>query len=75
MLIVASSGWGGVVSGVPLLSLEGGSNVPQLGFGVFQVPPGRTVEVVSEALSVGYRHVDTAEMYGNEREVGEPVLS
>jgi 2,5-diketo-D-gluconate reductase A len=47
--------------------------IPQLGIGVFQVPPAETARVVRDALEVGYRHIDTAEMYGNEKEVGEAV--
>src|SRR5207244_2788044 len=47
--------------------------IPQLGFGVFQVPPEQTAEVVHQAFEVGYRHIDTAEMYGNEQEVGEAI--
>lgn len=47
--------------------------IPQLGFGVFQIDPRDTVRAVSEALEVGYRHIDTAQMYGNEREVGEAL--
>src|SRR5439155_11891699 len=48
-------------------------SIPQLGFGVFQIPPEETAEAVSVALEAGYRHIDTAEMYGNERGVGEAV--
>jgi 2,5-diketo-D-gluconate reductase A len=51
------------------------STIPQLGFGVFQVPPEDTAGVVSRALDVGYRHVDTAAAYGNEEGVGEAVRS
>jgi 2,5-diketo-D-gluconate reductase A len=58
---------------VPNIELNDGHTIPQLGFGVFQIPPGHTVDAVTEALEVGYRHIDTAEMYGNEREVGEAV--
>jgi 2,5-diketo-D-gluconate reductase A len=56
---------------VPTLDLNDGHSIPQLGFGVFQIPPAETAEAVATALEVGYRHVDTAEMYENEREVGE----
>jgi 2,5-diketo-D-gluconate reductase A len=59
------------LSAVPNINLNDGNTIPQLGFGVFQIDPGETAEAVTEALRVGYRHVDTAEMYGNEREVGE----
>jgi 2,5-diketo-D-gluconate reductase A len=62
-----------IPSTVPILTLNDGHAIPQLGFGVFQVPPEETERAVSEALDVGYRHVDTAEMYGNERGVGEAV--
>ncbi len=58
---------------VPGITLNNGVEIPQLGFGVFQIAPDDTVAAVSTALSVGYRHVDTAQMYGNEREVGEAV--
>jgi len=61
------------VSAVPNITLNDGNTIPQLGFGVFQIEPENTVEAVSEALRIGYRHIDTAEMYGNEREVGEAV--
>ena len=61
------------MSTVPSLPLAGGTTIPQLGFGVFQVPPEDTAEVVSVALEVGYRHIDTAEMYQNEAGVGEAV--
>ena len=59
------------MSAVPNINLNDGNTIPQLGFGVFQIDPGETAEAVTEALRVGYRHIDTAEMYGNEREVGE----
>ena len=58
---------------VPTVTLNNGSAIPQLGFGVFQVPPEDTVEVVAKALDVGYRHIDTAAAYGNEEGVGEAV--
>jgi 2,5-diketo-D-gluconate reductase A len=61
------------MSDVPSVQLNDGNEIPQLGFGVFQIEPRETVEAVAVALDVGYRHVDTAEMYGNEREVGEAV--
>jgi 2,5-diketo-D-gluconate reductase A len=53
--------------------MNDGSTIPQLGFGVFQIPPADTADAVRRALEVGYRHIDTAEMYGNEKEVGEAV--
>jgi 2,5-diketo-D-gluconate reductase A len=55
------------------IELNDGRAIPQLGFGVFQIPPEDTAEAVSTALEVGYRHIDTAEMYGNEQGVGEAV--
>jgi len=63
------------VSPVPSLPLAGGTTIPQLGFGVFQIPPEETAEAVSTALEIGYRHIDTAQMYRNEAEVGEAVAS
>jgi 2,5-diketo-D-gluconate reductase A len=60
-------------STVPTIDLNDGHTIPQLGFGVFQIPPGETAQAVSVALDVGYRHIDTAEMYGNEQGVGEAV--
>jgi 2,5-diketo-D-gluconate reductase A len=57
------------------IRLNDGSTIPQLGFGVFQIPPEDTADAVREALEVGYRHIDTAEMYGNEAGVGEGVRS
>jgi 2,5-diketo-D-gluconate reductase A len=53
--------------------LNNGRTIPQFGFGVFQVKPEDTVEAVSTALQAGYRHIDTAEMYGNEKEVGAAI--
>ena len=58
---------------VPDVMLNNGRTIPQLGFGVFQVKPADTVEAVTAALQAGYRHIDTAEMYGNEKEVGEAI--
>ena len=58
---------------VPVITLNNGVQIPQLGFGVFQVPPEETAEAVQAALEVGYRHIDTAEMYGNEKGVGEGI--
>ncbi len=58
---------------VPNITLNDGNQIPQLGFGVFQIEPENTAEAVSNALEIGYRHIDTAEMYGNEREVGEAI--
>jgi 2,5-diketo-D-gluconate reductase A len=58
---------------VPSLTLNNGVAIPQLGFGVFQVAPADTKRVTLDALEVGYRHIDTAEMYRNEAEVGQAV--
>jgi 2,5-diketo-D-gluconate reductase A len=58
---------------VPPVSLRGGAVIPQLGFGVFQVPPERTAETVLLALEAGYRHIDTAAGYRNEAGVGAAV--
>jgi 2,5-diketo-D-gluconate reductase A len=60
-------------SRVPAIPLRGDARIPQLGFGVFQVPPRETLEVVSEALATGYRHIDTAAAYGNEAQVGGAI--
>jgi len=61
------------LTAVPQITLNNGQSIPQLGFGVFQIGPKDTVEAVSTALQAGYGHVDTAQMYGNEKEVGEAV--
>ncbi|MCW2556715.1 MAG: oxidoreductase [Mycobacterium sp.] len=61
------------MSDVPSIELNTGARIPQLGFGVFQIPPNETAEAVKAALDIGYRHIDTAEMYGNEKEVGQGV--
>ncbi|WP_018598827.1 aldo/keto reductase [Mycobacterium sp. 155] len=55
------------------IELNDGTRIPQLGFGVFKIEPDRTAAAVKVALDVGYRHIDTAEMYGNEREVGQGI--
>jgi 2,5-diketo-D-gluconate reductase A len=60
---------------VPALTLNDSSTIPQLGFGVFQIPPADTEAAVSQALEVGYRHIDTAQMYGNEKGVGDAVAA
>lgn len=57
----------------PLLSLDNGVEMPALGLGVFQTPSDETIAAVAAALDTGYRHVDTAAAYGNEREVGEAI--
>ena len=61
------------MTAVPTIGLNNGRTIPQLGFGVFQVPPEQTRAAVETAIEVGYRHIDTAEMYGNEKGVGEAV--
>jgi 2,5-diketo-D-gluconate reductase A len=61
------------VTSVPTIALNNGVGIPQLGFGVFQIPPDETAEATRAALEIGYRHIDTAQMYGNEREVGQAV--
>ena len=58
---------------VPTLTLNNGVTMPALGLGVFQTPPEETRDAVRAALDVGYRHIDTAAAYGNEREVGEAI--
>ena len=58
---------------IPTIELNDGTTIPQLGFGVFQIDPAETAEATSRALEIGYRHIDTAEMYGNEKEVGEAI--
>src|SRR5690349_14832755 len=60
---------------VPALELNNGVTLPALGLGVFQSPPEETAAAVRAALREGYRHIDTAAAYGNEREVGEAVAS
>ena len=56
---------------VELITLNNGVTMPSVGLGVYQTPPEETVAAVEAALEVGYRHIDTAAAYGNEREVGE----
>jgi 2,5-diketo-D-gluconate reductase A len=60
---------------VPTISLNDGTAIPQLGFGVFLVPPEETQRTVEQALEVGYRHIDTAQMYGNEAGVGAALAA
>ncbi|WP_328474935.1 aldo/keto reductase [Actinoplanes sp. NBC_00393] len=57
------------------LTLNNGVEMPALGFGVFQTPPDETRAAVTAALEAGYRHIDTAAAYGNERQVGEAVAN
>jgi 2,5-diketo-D-gluconate reductase A len=61
------------VASVPTIALNNGVEIPQLGFGVFQIPPEETADAVAAALEIGYRHIDTAEMYRNEKGVGEGI--
>ncbi len=61
------------MSNVPAIELNDGKSIPQLGFGVFQIPPDDTAAAVKRALDIGYRHIDTAEMYGNEKGVGQGI--
>jgi len=61
------------VSNLPTIDLNDGNTIPQLGFGVFQIPPDETADAVKAALGVGYRHIDTAEMYQNEKGVGQGI--
>ncbi|MFC7458202.1 aldo/keto reductase [Brachybacterium sp. GCM10030267] len=58
---------------VPTITLNSGHAIPQLGFGVFLVPPAEAEEAVSTSLEVGYRHIDTAAIYGNEEGVGAAI--
>jgi 2,5-diketo-D-gluconate reductase A len=60
-------------SPVPQIALNSGRTIPQVGFGVFLVDPADTQRVVEDALAVGYRHIDTATGYNNEREVGAAI--
>ena len=57
----------------PTISLNDGHRIPQLGFGVYQVPPEDTAATVRMACEIGYRHIDTAQMYGNEKGVGDGI--
>jgi 2,5-diketo-D-gluconate reductase A len=61
------------MSSVPSIKLNDGNAIPQLGFGVYQVRPDETAAAVRTALEIGYRHIDTAQMYGNEKEVGQGI--
>ena len=62
-----------VSAAVPTIRLNNGVEIPQVGFGVFKIEPSETRRATLAAFEAGYRHIDTAEMYGNEREVGEAV--
>jgi 2,5-diketo-D-gluconate reductase A len=61
------------MTAIPQIMLNNGQTIPQLGFGTFLIKPEDTMAAVSAALEAGYRHIDTAQMYGNEREVGEAI--
>ena len=63
------------MSAVPSLLMNNGIQIPQLGFGVFLIPPEETEKAVSEALSAGYRLIDTAQGYRNEEGVGAAIAS
>lgn len=60
---------------VPNITLNDGTKMPQLGFGVLHVPPDETQQVVEQALEVGYRHIDTAQLYHNEEGVGRAIAA
>jgi|SRR3954454_11680845 len=64
-----------MASGIPNITLNDSRTIPQLGFGVFQVPPPETREAVATAIEIGYRHIDTAQMYRNEEGVGAAVAA
>jgi 2,5-diketo-D-gluconate reductase A len=61
------------VSQIPAITLNDGVRIPQLGFGSYKVDPDQTADAVRTALEVGYRHIDTAQMYKNEHGVGQAV--
>ena len=63
------------MSDQPTVTLNNGVRIPQLGFGVFKVAPAETTEAVTRALDAGYRHIDTAAMYGNEEGVGRAMMT
>jgi 2,5-diketo-D-gluconate reductase A len=63
------------VQSIPIVALRDGIEIPQLGFGVFQVPPEDTQQTVEEALAAGYRHIDTAGAYRNEAGVGAALAA
>lgn len=63
------------MANIPHIELNDGHRIPQLGYGVFQVPADDTQRAVSEALEVGYRHIDTAAIYGNEAGVGAAIAA
>jgi 2,5-diketo-D-gluconate reductase A len=59
----------------PRLSLSDGASIPQLGYGLYKVPATDAARLCLDAIAIGYRHLDTAAFYGNERAVGEAVLA
>jgi 2,5-diketo-D-gluconate reductase A len=63
------------MASIPQLTLNDGHSIPQLGYGVFRVPPADTARAVAEALEIGYRHIDTAAIYGNEEGVGAAIAA
>src|SRR5262245_45756807 len=60
---------------IPTITLNNGVSMPQLGFGVFKVPPAQTAAAVTEALAAGYRSIDTARLYHNEEGVGAALAA
>src|SRR5439155_11618420 len=64
-----------VTNNVPTVRLSNGVEIPQLGFGVFKIPPDEVVEPVRQALEVGYRLIDTATLYDNEEGVGRAIAT
>ncbi|BAK35539.1 aldo/keto reductase [Microlunatus phosphovorus NM-1] len=62
-----------MASDIPDISLNNGISIPQVGLGVFQIPPDQTRAATALAIELGYRHIDTAQLYGNEAGVGEAV--
>lgn len=64
-----------VVMTVPTIQLNSGHSIPQVGFGVFKVDPAETERIVTDALEAGYRHIDTAAIYGNEEGVGRAIAA
>jgi 2,5-diketo-D-gluconate reductase A len=61
------------ITPAPRLSLDDGATIPQLGYGLYKVPPADAARLCREAIAIGYRHLDTAAFYGNEQGVGEAV--
>lgn len=74
-LATAPAGTLRVMAASPMIVLNDGVEIPQLGFGVYKVPPDEAEAVVATALEVGYRHIDTAKLYDNEEGVGRAVRS